>query len=466
MREMTDRLPATPTELKAWDQACVWHPFTHMKGYQSRDPLIIVRGDGVKLMDSEGRWYYDGVSSLWLNVHGHRVPEIDRAITEQLSQIAHSTLLGLGNVPSIMLARRLVELAPSGLTKVFYSECGASAVEIALKLSIQYFANLGQKGKTRILGFTGNYHGDTLGAVGVAKDELFHGPFMSLLPEHPRAAYPHCYRCPLGLERDHCAMECLAEARNLIEAEAGRLAAVIFEPVEGAGGIIPAPEGFLTGLREACTRSDVLLIVDEVATGFGRTAKLFACEHEGVTPDLMCLGKGLTGGYLPLAATLATDRVFNAFLGEVEERKTFFHGHSYTGNPLSCAAALASLDLLEDLLPTLPPKAALYRDLLAPLSEHPFVGNIRTSGLMAGIELVAKKGGQTPFSYEDQAGYVVTELAREFGLINRPIGNVVILMPPLASTEDELVEMVAALTLAFERAVPALKHLARRAVTS
>ncbi len=461
-----DELPASPAKLKSWDQACVWHPFTPMKQYQSRDPLIIVAGEGVKLLDSDGRWYYDGVSSLWLNVHGHRVPMIDRAITEQLGRIAHSTLLGLGNVPSIMLARRLVDLAPQGLTKVFYSECGASAVEIALKLSIQYFANLGRVGKTRILGFTGNYHGDTLGAVGVAKDELFHGPFMSLLPEHPRAAYPHCYRCPLGLARDHCAMECLAEVKKQIDAGADHLAAVIFEPVEGAGGIIPAPEGFLTGLREACTKSDVLLIVDEVATGIGRTAKLFACEHEGVTPDLMCLGKGLTGGYLPLAATLATNQVFDAFLGEVEERKTFFHGHSYTGNPLSCAAALASLDLLEDLLPALPQQATLYRDLLAPLSGHPFVGDIRTSGLMAGIELVAEKAGRIPFRYRDQAGYVVTELAREFGLINRPIGNVVILMPPLASSDAELEEMVAALRMAFDRATPALEVLARRAVRS
>jgi adenosylmethionine---8-amino-7-oxononanoate aminotransferase len=459
---MTDRLPATPAELKAWDKAYVWHPFTQMKEFIESDPLTIVAAKGVKLKDSEGRWYYDGVSSLWLNVHGHRVPKIDRAITEQLGKVAHSTLLGLGNAPSILLAKRLVELAPPGLTRVFYSECGASAVEIALKLAVQFWANQGRAGKTRLLGFTGNYHGDTLGAVGVARDEIFHWPFLSLLPEHPRVPYPHCYRCPLGLERASCGLACATAATETIALQADRLAAVIFEPVEGAGGIIPAPEGYLTALRKACTEHDVLLIVDEVATGIGRTGKLFACEHEGVTPDLMCLGKGLSGGYLPLAATLATDRIFEAFLGDAKERKTFFHGHSFTGNPLSCNAALASLSLLEDLLPALPKKAARYREMLAPLADHPFVGDVRVAGFMAGIELVTDKESRTPFSFEDQAGYLVTGIARELSLINRPIGNVVILMPPLASAENELFEMVEILKEALNRAEAELRKLATR----
>ncbi|MEN8148367.1 MAG: adenosylmethionine--8-amino-7-oxononanoate transaminase [Planctomycetota bacterium] len=427
--------------LLAWDRAHVWHPFTPMRQWIESDPLVITEADGVRLRDADGRWYYDGVSSLWLNVHGHRVKEIDSAIRDQLDRVAHTTLLGLANEPSIVLAKRLADLAPAGLTKVFYGGDGACAVEAAIKMAVQCHANRGRPEKTFVLGFTGNYHGDTLGAVGVAKDESFHEAFGALLPGHPKAPYPHCFRCPVGKDRADCGIACLSEVRAVVAREAHRLAAVIAEPVEGAGGIIPAPEGWLRGVREICDEHDVLLIVDEVATGLGRTGSLFACDEDGVSPDLLCLGKGLSGGYLPLSATLTTQAVFDAFTGEVEEGKTFFHGHSFTGNPLACAAGLASLDLLVDLLPSVAAKAALVARALEPIAALPIVDDVRQRGLMVGIELAG-----------DRTGHEVTALARRRGMIIRPIGKVVIFLPPLASTDDELNEMLAILRDAFAEA--------------
>ena len=291
---MTD-LFSDPGILADLDRAHVWHPFTHMRQHMASEPLIITEGRGVRLRDVHGRWYFDGTSSIWVNVHGHRVEAIDRAITDQLGRVAHSTLLGQANVPSIVLARRLVEVTPAGLDRVFYSDSGATAVEIALKLAVQYWANRGDRGRRYIVGFTDNYHGDTLGAVGVAPDELFHWPFLDLLPGHPRVPYPYLYRSDHE-DRESCVAASLEAVERLLEERRDEIAGVIVEPVEGAGGIIPAPAGFRAGLRALCDRYQVLLIVDEVATGFGRTGQMFACDAEGVTPDLMCLGKGLTGG--------------------------------------------------------------------------------------------------------------------------------------------------------------------------
>jgi len=451
-----------PEMLAELDRAHVWHPFTHMRQYLAGEPLIIAEGRGVRLRDVHGRWYFDGTSSIWVNIHGHRVDAIDRAITDQLGRVAHSTLLGQANVPSIELARRLVEVTPSGLERVFYSDSGATAVEIALKLAIQYWANRGERSRRYILGFTNNYHGDTLGAVGVAPDELFHWPFLDLLPNHPRAPYPNFYRCTHESPAACCAAS-LEGVERLLEERGCELAGVIVEPVQGAGGIIPAPEGFLSGLRQLCDRYHILLIVDEVATGFGRTGHFFACDAEDVTPDLMCLGKGLTGGYLPLAATLTTEAVFNAFLGEVDEGRTFFHGHSYTGNPLGCAAALASLDLLEDLLPELKAKIRLVSERLAQLRDHPYVGDLRQAGLMVGIEIVTDRPSKRSFPYAVQIGYVVADEARARGLLVRPIGGVLIFMPPLGSSLEELTEMTAILVESFDAALPELERLAREA---
>ncbi len=442
-----------PETLIAWDKTYVWHPFTPMKQYMAGDPVIIRRGRGVKLEDIHGNWYYDGTASIWLNVHGHNVPELNAAIEAQLRRVAHATMLGQANVPAVVLARRLIEVAPKGLQRVFYSDSGATAVEIALKMAVQFWANQGRRTKRYVLGFTNNYHGDTLGAVGVAPDPLFHWPFLDLLPGHPRVPYPYPH--------DRLA-ESLEAVEDVLRTRRDELAAVIVEPVEGAGGILPAPPGFLRALRSLCDRYDVLLIVDEVATGFGRTGRLFACEADGITPDLLCLGKGLTGGYLPLAATLTTERVFEAFLGEVEERKTFFHGHSYTGNPLGCAVALASLERLLALLPSLPAKVERLRAGLAPLADHPFVAEVRQAGFMVGIELVADRATRTPFPYGAQVGFIVAHHARRRGMLVRPIGSVLIFMPPLAATEAELDEMLAILRGAFDDARPELESLAQQ----
>ncbi|NOZ95372.1 MAG: adenosylmethionine--8-amino-7-oxononanoate transaminase [Acidobacteria bacterium] len=448
--------------LEIQDKAFVWHPFTAMREYLGASPLIIKRGRGIKLQDTRGRWYFDGTSSIWLNVHGHRVEKLDAAIRSQLDLIAHSTLLGQGNVPSIILAKRLVEIAPGGLGKVFYSDSGATAVEIALKMAVQYWANLGQPGRRLIVGFSGGYHGDTLGAVGVAHDDLFHWPFLGLLPPHPIAPYPRPDR---GQSDDERRARSLAAVEKILHDREGEIGAVIVEPVQGAAGIVPPPGGFLAGLREICDRFQVLLIVDEVATGFGRTGRLFACEAEGVAPDLLCLGKGLTGGYLPLAATLATQEIFDAFLtvpGRPESRRrTFFHGHSYTGNPLACAAALASLDLLEELLPELPAKAAALAGALAPLRDRPFVGEVRQAGLMAGIDLVADRASGRPFPAEPHVGFLVARHIADRGMIIRPIGSTLVFVPPLAATFAELEEMGGILRNGLDDAALELERIAR-----
>ncbi len=452
-------IPETrPEDIAAWDKAHVWHPFTPMGPYLDGDPVVIQRGEGVRIQDIHGNWYYDGSSSVWVNVHGHNDADLNQAVRDQLDHISHSTLLGQGNVPSTLLARRLVEAAPEGLVRVFFSDSGATAVEAALKIAIQYWANLGQDKKKHVLGFTTNYHGDTLGAMSVAPYEAFHWPFLDLLHPNPRVPYPYIYRYPGRPDEDECCRQSLAEVDRALAENHDSLAAVIVEPVQGAGGIIPAPRGFLAGLRRTCDRHEVLLIVDEVATGFGRTGPLFACHDEDVTPDLLCLGKGITGGYLPVAATLATDRIFEAFLGE--RRRTFFHGHSYTGNQLGCAVGLKSLERLAALLPEQPRKIEWIAGRLESFRDLPFVGDVRHRGFMMGFELVMDQESRTPFPAEAAAGYAVTDAARSRGLLIRPIGNVVIFMPPLASTREELEEMLSILQASFEAAAPSLETLA------
>ncbi|MGZ4113362.1 MAG: adenosylmethionine--8-amino-7-oxononanoate transaminase, partial [Tumebacillaceae bacterium] len=318
----------------------LWNPFTQMQGYGEDQPLIIESGQGVKLRDVTGREFYDGVSSVWLNVHGHNVPELNQAIRDQLEKIAHSTLLGMANVPAIELAERIIEVVPEGLRKVFYSDSGATSVEIAIKMAFQYWQHKGKPEKQSFVTMKEAYHGDTIGAVSVGAIDIYHKAYSTLLFKSYRVEYPYCYRCPLGKELSSCAYACLEKTEQLLQEKGGEIAAFIIEPiVQGASGIITMPPGFLQKLRDLCTKYDVLMICDEVATGFGRTGKMFACEYDGVTPDLMCIAKGLTGGYLPVAATVATDEIYEAFLGGYAEKKTFFHGHSYTGNQLGCAVA-------------------------------------------------------------------------------------------------------------------------------
>ena len=380
--------------LKDWDKSHVWHPFTPMSPYMEGDPPLIARAEGFRLQDVDGRWYLDGSSSIWLNVHGHGHPRLNEAIRAQLEHVAHSSLLGQGNTVSTVLARRLVEITPAGLDRVFFSDSGATAVEIALKAAIQWFANQGET-RHKILGFTNNYHGDTMGAMSVAPDPVFHWPFLELLAEQPRLPYPYWFNHPEKLSNpEEAAERALACIEQLFSERGREIAATIIEPVQGAGGICPAPEGFLKSLYELCQSHGILLIVDEVATGFGKTGSMFACEREGFTPDLMTLGKGLTGGYLPVAATMATNRVFEQFLGE--RRRTLFHGHSFTGNQLGCAVALASLELMPGVMDALPPKVDRLWERAAALRDLPLVSDVRGRGVMLGIELGLEREKRTP----------------------------------------------------------------------
>ncbi|MGD2080501.1 MAG: adenosylmethionine--8-amino-7-oxononanoate transaminase, partial [Nitrospirota bacterium] len=399
-------------DLRDLDRRHLWHPFTQMKDWFSEDPLVMVEGKDCFLKDARGRWYLDGVSSIWVNLHGHGKAELDEALRAQLEKLAHSTLLGVSSAPAIEFAARLVgavgeSLGPS-LTKVFYSDNGSTAVEAALKMAFQYWRHRGVEGRDKFVSLANAYHGDTLGAVSVGGIDIFHAAFKPLLFETLQAPSPYCYRCGLtDSPPGECGLECLKEMEKILSARRDEVAAVILEPmVQGAGGMVVFPEGYLGGVRELCTRHGVLLIADEVATGFGRTGRMFACEHEGVSPDILCLSKGITGGYLPLAATLTTEEVFGAFLGEYRELKTFFHGHSYTGNPLACACGMASLDVFEKekTLEKAAPKAEALRGWLESISSHPHVGEARGLGLMAGVELVAEKATKEPFPWEERMG--------------------------------------------------------------
>ncbi|EJL24883.1 adenosylmethionine--8-amino-7-oxononanoate transaminase [Brevibacillus sp. BC25] len=433
-------------ELSAKNKQYVWHPFTQMKDYVAQEPLIIARGEGIKLFDVNGKAYYDGFSSVWLNVHGHNVPELNQAITEQLDQIAHSTLLGMANVPSILLAEKLIHLAPKGLSKVFYSDNGATAVEISLKMAFQYWQNRGQTGKHSFITMNNAYHGDTIGATSVGAIPLYHQVYKPLLFSPHVIPYPYPYR--QGGE-EAAVQTTLSSLESLLKERAHEIAAMIVEPVvQGASGMIIMPDGCLKKIAELLRAYDVLLIADEVATGFGRTGKMFACEHDGVVPDIMAVAKGLTGGYLPVAATLVTEQIYDAFFADYEEQKTFFHGHSFTGNPLGCAVALANLRLMEErgVVQQVAQKATDLDQLLKPLRDLPHVGEIRQKGLMAGIELVRDKGTKEPYHWNERIGVRVCQIAREKGLLTRPLGNVIVFIPPLVSTTEELADMVRILT--------------------
>jgi adenosylmethionine-8-amino-7-oxononanoate aminotransferase len=431
--------PTTPPitvrsiDLAAADRTHLWHPFTQQRGWTEQPPLVVERAQGTDLIDADGRRYIDGVSSLWCNVHGHRHPRIDAAVRAQLERVAHSTMLGLTHRPAIELGRRLVELAPSGLTRVFYSDSGSTAAEIALKMAFQFWKQRGEE-RPRFVALRMAYHGDTIGAVSVGGIDLFHSLYRPLLFDTLKAEPGDV----AGMER-------------LLRDHQGEVAAVIMEPlVQGAAGMLVHPDGYLRAVRDLCDRHDVLLILDEVATGLGRTGRMFACEHEDVSPDLLCLAKGLTGGYLPLAATLTSERIYEGFLGEFEDGRAFFHGHTYTGNPLACAAALATLDVFRDerTLDHLRRKIELLGRLLEPLAAHPSVREVRRRGFMVGIEL-------EEFPLDLRMGHRVTLEARRRGAIIRPLGDVVVLMPPLAISEADLRRLVAIAAEAIEAATAA-----------
>ncbi|HET6508448.1 MAG TPA: adenosylmethionine--8-amino-7-oxononanoate transaminase [Baekduia sp.] len=419
----------TTEELRALDRSALWHPFTQQQGWAAEDAPIVERAEGAWLHDTDGRAYLDGTSALWCNVHGHRHPAIDAAVRAQLDRVAHTTMLGLSHPPAIALAEALLAIAPRGegrapLSRVFYSDNGSTANEIALKMAFQWHRIQEPDGRrTKFVYLDMSYHGDTIGSVSVGGIDLFHTMFRPLLFDGIRVAAGDVE----GLER-------------VLRDHGDEIAALIMEPlVQGAAGMLLHPDGYLRAVRELCDAYNVLMVVDEVATGFGRTGTMFACEREGVVPDLMSVAKGLTGGYLPLAATLTTERVYEGFLGRFEEFRTFFHGHTYTGNPLACAAALATLRVFEDedTLAALQPKIALLAELLeASIAPLETVAEIRRRGVMVGIQL-------TDFPLEARMGHQVTLAARERGAIVRPLGDVVVLMPPLSIAEDELRQLVA-----------------------
>ena len=440
-------IPASPTELAAWDHAYLWHPFTQMQDWLGEPPLIIARGEGNYLIDTAGRRYLDGVSSLWCNVHGHCRPELDAAVRAQLERIAHSTLLGLSNGPSIELAKRLVEITPKSLERVFYSDAGATAVEIALKMAFQYWQLHGATRRTEFASLTESYHGDTLGAVSVGYSETFHHFFQPLLFPCHKLNPPHVFRWQRRMPPDDALQAAIEEADALLRRRGDHLAALIVEPLmQGAAGMWAHPPDYLRALRDLTRRHGVLLICDEVATGFGRTGRMFAVEHADVEPDLLCLGKGISGGYLPLAATLASDTIFRAFCGPYEDFTTFFHGHTYTGNALACAVAVASLDLFvqERVLDSVNRRSGELRQRMQrQFLPLPHVGDIRQWGLMTGIELVRDCQNREPYTPADRVGARVVTEARRLGAILRPLGNVIILMPPLSITADELEQLCA-----------------------
>ncbi|ALF08635.1 adenosylmethionine--8-amino-7-oxononanoate transaminase [Parageobacillus thermoglucosidasius] len=430
-------------QLEQWDKEYVWHPFTQMKTYVQEHPLIIERGSGSYLFDVNGNKYLDGYASLWVNVHGHNDPELNEALHMQIETIAHSTLLGSANVPSILLAKKLVELWP-GLSKVFYSDTGAAAVEIALKIAYQYWQNIDPvryAKKTAFVSLREAYHGDTIGAVSVGGMELYHRIFQPLLFERIEVPSPYVYRMSEYGNEQEIVQYCLQQLEHVLASEQERVAAVIVEPlVQGAAGIITHPRGFLKGVEALCRRYGVLLICDEVAVGFGRTGTMFACEQEQVTPDIVCLGKGITGGYLPLAATLTTNQVYEAFLGEADENKTFYHGHTYTGNQLSCSVALKNIELMEkrQLVENVRKKAEFLAKKLEMLYELPIVGDIRQKGLMTGIEIVQDRNTKEIFPRSEMIEHRIILEARKRGLIIRPLGPVLTFIPVLAMTEEQM----------------------------
>jgi len=442
--------PSLP-ELIQWDREHVWHAFTQMASYE---PLIIQSAVGCTLTDIHGNTYIDGVSSLWCNIHGHQHPAINQALHKQLDQVAHVTSLGMSNPTTIQLAKRLVEITPDNLQHVFFAGDGASCVEVALKMAFQYWRQKDkrQPDKSQYIALGNAYHGDTLGSVSVGGVERFHEMFRPLLFDVHRIENPNTYRWPAPVRSaEEATTYYLQQLDRCLAQHHKTLAALVIEPVvQGAAGMIMQPPGYLTGVRELTKKHDVLLIADEVAVGFGRTGTMFACEHEQVQPDLLCLAKGLTGGYLTMSATLSTTEIWNAFLGDPE--RTFYHGHTYAGNPLAAAAALANLDLFEteNTLATVAQRSEQLQVLLEPLRRHPHVGDVRQRGLIAAIELVKNKDGKIPLADPGTTGHAICQAARQRGVWLRPLRDILVIMPPLNISAEQLESIVQAVQYGIE----------------
>ncbi len=432
-------------ELIKRDIKNIWHPFTQMKDYENEAPLIIDRGKGIYIWDTDGNRYMDAISSWWVNTLGHSHPRLNEAIKRQLDKIEHVLLAGFSHVPAIELAEKLVELTPEKLTKVFYSDNGSTAVEVALKMAYQYCQQMGKPQKNKFVALKNSYHGDTIGAVSVGGVDVYHKIYKPMLFDIFQAESPYCYRCPMGKNKESCDIECMGSVEEIFCKHHGEIAGIIVEPiVQAAGGMIIYPAEYLKRLRKLCDEYKVFLIDDEVAMAFGRTGKLFAFEHAQVVPDLVCLAKGITSGYLPLAVTMATDEIYRAFYDDYEKLKTFFHGHSFTGNPIAASVAVENLKILEEeqVIESLPPKIEALRSNLEKFRELDCVGDIRQAGMVGAIEVVKNKETKEPYRFEERIGHKIYKQALKRGAILRPLGSVIYFMPPYAITEEEIRQVV------------------------
>ena len=432
-------------DVKDWiklDLKYVWHPYTQMKDCRLTPPIMIARSKGMKLYDAKGNFYYDTISSWWCNIHGHNNVVINKAIKNQLKAFGHVLFAGFTHRPAIELSRRLVSIAPAGLKRVFFSDDGSTAVEAALKMSFQYWHNTGRSAKKKFISLDHAYHGDTIGAMSVSAVGLFNEIFKPLLFNSFKVPTPYCYRCPSNeLGYPDCNLRCIGALEDLLEKRHNSIAAMIIEPlVMAAGGMIIYPVEYLKRVRKLTRRYNVHLIVDEVATGFGRTGRMFALEHAGIRPDFMCLSKGITAGYMPLAATLTTDNVYKAFYGDYAKRKTFYHGHTYTANPIACSAALASLDVFEKERPLdgMGKIISYFHKRLRDFKAIKIVGDVRSIGLIGAIELVKDRATKMPFGLKDRIGIKIYREGLKRHLILRPLGNIIYLYLPLCVKMAEL----------------------------
>ncbi len=435
--------------MKKWlkdDLEFIWHPYTQMRDTLTFPPVLIKRAKGIKLYDNEGNFYYDTISSWWCNVHGHNHPRINSAIRKQLNSLDHILFAGFTHEPAIHLAKKIISISPGKLTKVFFSDNGSTSVEVALKMSFQYWRNIGKTRKTKFVSLDYGYHGDTIGGMSISGVDLFNQVFSPLFFTSFKVPSPYCYRCPMKKDRNKCDIDCITPLEALLKEKSESISAIILEPmVLAAGGMIVYPKEYLSRAANLAKKFNVHLILDEVATGFGRTGKMFACEYaNNIAPDFLCLSKGLTAGYLPLAATLTTDEIYKAFYAEYKERKTFYHGHTYTANPIACSAALASLEVfkeektlkeIEKIIPAFHSGMERFRGL-------PLVGDVRYIGLIGAVELVKSKLTKESFGFQERIGLKAFKSGIKRNIILRPLENIIYLFLPLCIKMDELQDVL------------------------
>lgn len=422
-----------------------WHPYTQMKDCEVLPPILIEKARGIKLYDCNNKFYYDTISSWWCNVHGHNHPRIKNAIKKQLDSLEHVLFAGFTHKPAILLAEKLISIAPDKLTKVFFSDNGSTAVEVALKMSFQYWSNIGVNGKTKYVSLDMGYHGDTIGTMSVSGVDLFNKVFSPLFFPSFKVPSPYCYRCPMGKDRKACGIDCVIPLERLLQKKSTQIAAIVIEPlIMGSGGMIVYPKEYLERVDKLAKRFNIHLIIDEVAAGFGRTGRMFASDFCDIHPDFMCLSKGITSGYLPLGVTLTTDKVYKAFYADYKEKKTFFHGHTYTANPISCAAGLASLEVFEDerTLERVNKLMPLFHQRLQQFKRLDFVGDVRYLGLIGALELVKDKKTKKAFSFEERIGLEIYKRGLKNNLILRPLGSIIYFFLPLCIKKTELEDIL------------------------